>query len=92
MTVHNCKGDEKQSDTNRRAERPEKVERLMEEYNVQSKGKTLSGHFSPEEAIDVLETAASRGRSVSEIVTAAVRLGLPRVKKQFPRVRNDSAY
>ena len=65
-----------------------KLERLMNHYNVESKGKTLSGHFSPEDAIDVLEAATSRGRSVSEIVTASVRIGLPSLKKQIPRLRD----
>jgi hypothetical protein len=72
----------------RREKRTADLERLMEEYHVKSKGKTLSGHFSPDEAIKVLETAASRERSVSEIITAAVRIGLPTVKKQFPRTRH----
>ena len=65
------------------------MQRLMKEYSVQSKGKTLSGHFSPDEAIDVLQTARTRCRSVSEILTVAVRLGLPALKKQFPPTRSN---
>jgi hypothetical protein len=61
----------------------------MEEYNIQSKGKSLSGHFPPEEAVDLLETAANRGQSISEVITRAVALGLPMVKKQFPPITDD---
>jgi hypothetical protein len=61
----------------------------MAEYNIQSKGKSLSGHFSPAEAVDLLETAASRGRSISEILTRAVAVGLPVVKKRFPPMADD---
>jgi hypothetical protein len=66
-----------------------KLRAKMENYNIQSKGKTLSGHFSPEEAVDLLETAASRGRSISEIITRAVALGLPVVKRQRPPIIDD---
>jgi hypothetical protein len=61
----------------------------MGEYEVQSKGKTLSGHFSPDEAIEVLETASNRGRSISEVIKRAVALGLPTVKKQYPPISDD---
>ena len=88
MTTDNCKREEKLARKHGKTKRAAKLERLMDEYSVQSKGKTLCGHFSPEEAIDVLETAASRGRSISDFVTAAVRLGLPAAKQRFPRVRN----
>jgi hypothetical protein len=88
MTIDNRTSEEKQSGKNRKGKRSARLRQLMEEYDVKSKGKTLSGHFSPEEAIEILETSASRERSVSEIIKAAVRLGLPTVKKQFPRTHN----
>lgn len=66
-----------------------KLRLKMKEYNVQTKGKSLSGHFSPAEAVDLLETAASRSRSISEIITRAVALGLPVVKRQRPPIIDD---
>ncbi len=59
----------------------------MTELNIPSKGKTLSGHFSPAAAIAVIEAAISRGMPVGRVLKTAVRLGLPELKKEFRPVR-----
>lgn len=55
----------------------------MLRHGIQSKGKSLHGHFSPREAIDVLDTASSRQCSVSEVITSAVEIGLPIFIRRF---------
>ncbi len=65
------------------------VQKKMLLLGIKSEGKSLSGHFSPAEAVDLQETAANRGRSVSEIITRAVALGLPTVKVRFPPITDD---
>jgi hypothetical protein len=89
VRAEKSKSEEKQVVKNRKAKRAASVDRLMKEYNVQSGGKSLHGHFSPAEAVDLLETAANLGRSVSEVITRAVALGLPSVKKHFSPVRGN---
>ncbi len=89
MKANNIRSEEKQAGKNRNGKRAGDIERLMGEYSVPSKGKSLSGHFSPAEAVDLLETAANRGRSISEVITRAVALGLPIVKKQFLPITGD---
>ncbi|MGI8918827.1 MAG: hypothetical protein ACR2H6_09500 [Pyrinomonadaceae bacterium] len=58
------------------------LQERMVRYRIKLTGKTLSGHFSPEDAIDVLLTAQSRGRKPGQLVVSAVLLGLPEVKEQ----------
>jgi len=89
VTTDICKSEVRQDGRNPKEKPSANLEKLMEKYNVQSKGMSLSGHFSPAEAIDLLETAGDRRRSISEIMTRAVALGLPMVKKQFPPIMVD---
>lgn len=86
MKAYYSKSGVKQNGKNRKGYSAAKIDPLMERYNVQSEGKSLSGHFSPAEAVELLESAANRGRSVSEIIARSAVLGLPMLKEQLPQI------
>lgn len=72
------------------ARRSIQLKRMMKKYDIPSKGRILSGHFSPGDAIDIIETAVSRHRSISEVITGATAIGLPAVKKHYQPVAAPS--
>jgi hypothetical protein len=60
----------------------------LEHFKIPPKGKTMCGFFPPEFAVDVLELSEKHDNlPVSQIVKAAMEVGLPLFKKEYPARR-----
>jgi hypothetical protein len=67
--------------------------RLITQHNISLKGKTLTGHFSPQDAVDLLQLLErvkemfEEDFSISEFLVTMTFTGLPAARQLYPEPR-----